>query len=383
MCSSAAHRGSHRRLLKLIRRGTTEPIRVDAVMVPTVRPGVTLRSAVELAAAHRCPLVMLHSGPASVHPAHALAGRAGVEFVGIDMDAVGSAPLPQLKCDELLRGSLFERRDDLSAKRNVALLLAMLAGWQRVALLDDDIELPLPDDLGEAAALTGRYPVVGLGLAGFPDNSVVCHANRAVGGFQEMFIGGGALVVDVRRCDSPVPNVYNGDWMFMLTTVQSAAAAVIGQASQAWYDPYADVERARSQEFGDCLAEGLYTLLDDGRTLADADLAYWSEFLADRRAFIDTTIDRTGTLGRSPHERHKMRRALAAAAERCRAVTPQLCCDYLAAWQVDRETWRALVPAYHRSAPQGEPRLDEALAELGLTPYCLRSPAPAAAVPSP
>ncbi|HKN97264.1 MAG TPA: hypothetical protein VJX10_09125 [Pseudonocardiaceae bacterium] len=348
------------------------PARVDAVVVPSMRPGVTLRTAVGLAAAHRCPVVMLHSGPASVYPAHALAVRAGVEFVGIGKPAVRLAA-PQLECDELLQGTVFARTDDLSAKRNLGLLLAMLAGWRRIAFLDDDIDVLVPDDLGRAAALTRRYPVVGLGLAGFPDNSVVCHANRAVGGFQEMFIGGGALVVDVQRCDSPMPNVYNDDWMFMLTTVQSAGAAVTGQAFQAWYDPYADAERARSQEFGDCLAEGLFALLDDGRALADADLDYWRDFLTARQAFIGTVIDRIGGVGRSPHERHKMRRALDAAAERCRDVTPELCRDYLAAWQVDRDKWRSLVPDYRRTT--GESRLDEALAELGITRYARRAQA--------
>ncbi|HEX5119076.1 MAG TPA: hypothetical protein VFW65_28135 [Pseudonocardiaceae bacterium] len=344
---------------------------------------MTLRSAVELAAAYHCPLVMLHSGPASVHPAHALAGRAGVEFVGIDMDAVGPVPLPQLECDELLRGSQFERRDDLSAKRNIALLLAMLAGWRRVAFLDDDIAMPLPDDLGEAAALADRYSIVGLELGGFPDNSVVCHANRAVGGCQDMFIGGGALVVDVQRCDCLVPNVYNDDWMFMLTTVQSAGAAVVGQAVQAWYDPYADTERARSQEFGDCLAEGIYALLDDGQGLPDADLDYWDRFLGARREFIDRIIAGVDGSGRSRHQRHTMRRALRAAAERSREITPRLCRDYLAAWQADREKWRTLLPDYRRIAPPGEPRLDEALAELGLTPFCLRSSASVGVVVSP
>jgi hypothetical protein len=369
MCSSANHRGSHRRLLTRIDRDAVPAARVDAVVVPTVRPGVTLRTAVGLAAAHRCAVLMLHSGPASVHPAHALAVRAGVEFAGVDMAAAGTAPLPYLESDQLLRGGVFERRDDVSAKRNVALMVAMLAGWQRIAFLDDDIEVPVPDDLGRAAALTRNFPIVGLGLAGFPDNSVVCHANRAVGGFQEMFIGGGALVVDVTRCDSPVPDVYNNDWMFMLATVQSAGAAVVGQAFQASYDPYADVARARSQEFGDCLAEGLYALLDDGRPLADADLAYWRDFLAARLAFIDAIAQRVAGVRRSAYERDKIRHALAAAALRCRMITPELCRDYLAAWQADREKWLALIPDYRRAAPRGESRLAEALAELGLTAH--------------
>jgi hypothetical protein len=363
MWPSANHRGSHRRLLVPIGRGTTPPARVDAIVVPTKRAGVTLRAAVGLAAAHRCPLVMLYSGGASVPPVRALALRSGVELVPIEMTA--TAHLPRLRTDELLRGSMFERRDDLSGKRNLALLLAMLAGWRRIAFLDDDMALPVPADLAEAAAVAARYPIVGLALGGFPDNSVVCHANRAVGGFQEMFVGGGALVVDVTRCDSPMPNIYNDDWMFMLDTVRSSGVAVVGQASQAWYDPYADAARARSQEFGDCLAEGLYALLDDHRDPADADVAYWTDFLAARRALIGTIIERVERVDRSAHERHKMRQALLAAAQRCREVTPGLCRDYLAAWQADQRMWRALVPAFRR---RGTPGLADALAELGLTP---------------
>lgn len=384
MCSSANHRGSHRRLLIPVARGTTRPARVDAIVVPTKRAGVTLRSAVELAAAHQCPLVMLHSGSASVPPVHSLAVRAGVEFLAIDMTAAGTARLPRLRTDELLRGTVFERQDDLSAKRNLALLLAMLAGWRRIAFLDDDMELPVPADLAEAAAVAERYPVVGMAVGGFPDNSVVCHANRAVGGFQEMFVGGGALVVDVTRCDAPMPNIYNDDWLFMLPTVRSTGVAVVGQASQAWYDPYADAGRARSQEFGDCLAEGLYALLDDHRGPADADIGYWTDFLAARRAFIGTIVDRVGQVGRSAHERRKMREALHAAAERNGEITPGLCRDYLGAWQGDRRIWRALVPAYRRRTRGGDPRLADALAELGLTLFHVHTPSatPDAAIPA-
>jgi len=61
---------------------------------------------------------------------------------------------------------------------------------KRVVFLDDDIRVPDPADLGKAVSLLGTHAAVGLGIGGFPDNSMVCRAFREAGGRQETFIGG-------------------------------------------------------------------------------------------------------------------------------------------------------------------------------------------------
>ena len=160
----------------------------------------------------------------------------------------------------MLAGTVFARRTDLSAKRNLALLLSHMAGWSRILFLDDDITSLNPDDVRKASSLLDTHNAVGLRVCGFPDHSVVCHAYREAGGEQQSFIGGGALVIEVKRSNSFFPDVYNDDWFFLLDGRKSLQpVAVTGQVIQYPYDPFRNPDRARAEELGDVLAEGILT----------------------------------------------------------------------------------------------------------------------------
>jgi hypothetical protein len=104
-----------------------------------------------------------------------------------------SLRLPDLETSRLLAGTRFAGKEDTSAKRNLGLVLSHMIGWGRIVFLDDDILVGDPGHLRQAAGLLDTHNAVGLSVVGYPDNSVVCHAYRAVGGFQQSFIGGGAL----------------------------------------------------------------------------------------------------------------------------------------------------------------------------------------------
>ena len=60
------------------------------------------------------------------------------------------------------------------------------------------------------------------------------------------------------------PNIYNEDWFFLLDGHGLRPSAVTGTAIQNDYDPYHDARRARGEELGDTLAEGVFGLLDNG-----------------------------------------------------------------------------------------------------------------------
>ena len=124
--------------------------------------------------------------------------------------------LPELATSRLLAGTMFERKTDVSTKRNLALVLSHALRWKRVVFLDDDIRVPDPSDLSKAVGLLDSHSAVGLAIGGFPDNSMVCHAFRQAGGWQDTFIGGGALAVGIKDNRSFFPNVYNEDWFFVL-----------------------------------------------------------------------------------------------------------------------------------------------------------------------
>ena len=147
--------------------------------------------------------------------------------------------LPELATSHLLAGTMFERKTDVSTKRNLALVLSHALRWKRVVFLDDDIRVPNPGDLSKAVGLLDSHSAVGLAIGGFPDNSMVCHAFRQAGGWQQTFIGGGALAVGVKRNRSFFPNVYNEDWFFVLEAGKRLqSVATVGQVFQNPYDPY-------------------------------------------------------------------------------------------------------------------------------------------------
>ena len=338
---SQDHHGSHRDLLWTPDEPSPRLAQVDAVIVPTVRHPAYLQDAADLAASLDCPLVTLHSGKWTSARDAAQRLPASLDLIAIDVSDPASLRLPGLETSRLLAGTRFARNTDTSAKRNLGLVLSHMIGWDRIVFLDDDILVGDPGDLLQAAGLLDTHSAVGLSIVGFPDNSVVCHAYRAVGGTQQSFIGGGALVVSLSRSRSFFPDIYNEDWFYLLDAekgLQSLAAS--GEARQRPYDPYQDSRRARREEFGDVLAEGTFWLLDQGRAVADADEAYWAEFLERRRRFVVHVLDRVECSGIEAEEKGRMIEALKAALGRLAHIKPGLCRDYLRAWTTDWQRWQ-------------------------------------------
>jgi hypothetical protein len=364
---TADHHGSHLDLLDPTGdiTGFAPPSALDAIIVPTARTPDSLRKAIPLAQYHRCTLVALCSRDASAAKSIEYARDAGVTVLAADINDWPRNLVPSFQTTSLLRGTRFERLTDTSLKRNLGLVLSVIAGWERIVFLDDDITVPDPADLSKAVALLDKYAAVGLHVDGCPDNSVVCHAYRESGGPQETFIGGGALAVGAESFDSFFPNVYNEDWFFLLTETALRRLAIAGSVKQAEYDPFTDPRRAVAEEFGDSLAEGLFWLLDQRSSLTDANSRHWQERLNGRRKFINKVLSMTA---RSPtltqDKKRRMTLALRAALKQNRHITADLCVDYVAAWRRDRTTWQEHIESCRSSFPTG--RLDKALAEMGL-----------------
>jgi hypothetical protein len=365
---SPYHHGSHRSLLTAAKPAQYAPARVDAIIVPTARPVAYLDKAIALAGRLGCTLLALCSKLASAEKVAKAAVESEVAVVAVDIDGVPSGLMPSLKTSELLQGSKFERTTDTSDKRNLGLLLARTAGLDRIVFLDDDITVPRPADLLDAAGLLATHAGVGLANSGFPDNSVVCHAYREAGGQQDTFIGGGALAVGAASFACFFPNIYNEDWFFLLDDDRLRPSATTGEAVQSPYDPFSDERRARSEELGDCLAEGVFSLLDTGKRLSDADAEYWQEFLGNRRLFIEDVLHAVHAMRIAPDEKQRRITALKAARGRNQCITPEMCVEYLQAWRADRTLWRKHVNSVGRRHRRGID-LEQALDLLGIK-YC-------------
>jgi len=356
---------SHQDLLAHFDTEDVSGAAMDAIIVPTSRPAPYLRQAIAAAKDRNVFLLFLCSKLSTTSGAILEAKNAGVRAIAIDVDLLNPGLVPTFTTDEILRFTRFRRQTDTSFKRNLALLIAVLAGWKRILFLDDDIELPNPADLGVAAGLLDEYPVVGLANAGMPDNSVVCHAIRDAGQKQDTFIGGGALAVGEAAFSSFFPNIYNEDWFFLLDGMKLRPSAVTGTAIQKPYDPYRDARRARGEELGDTLAEGVFGLFDSHLGLAQATKSYWREFLADRRRIIRGTIKLVQESPIEDRQRARMVDALKAAIGRSELITPELCVRYLRAWQQDCVSWRQRITDLRRDHHGGS-GVEHAVEALGI-----------------
>ncbi|GID93857.1 hypothetical protein ACFQFC_07445 [Amorphoplanes digitatis] len=359
------HHGSHAHLLRdedLPDRAATA--RLDAIIVPTAWPVDALRHVMRVGKRIDCPVVALCSRAASAEQARKLADHEEAALLAVDVDDSLARLLPSFATDRLLRGEGFGSVSDLSLKRNLGLVLARGSGWRRVLFLDDDIHVDDPPQLHRAAGLVDRYRAVGLANHGYADNSVVCHAYRKIGGPQDTFIGGGAMIVDAVRTTSFYPNIYNEDWLFLLGDGVPFQAARAGVMRQRAYDPFANPARAAAEELGDTLAEGLYWLLDYERNIDTARHAYWGDALFRRRAFIDLIIARLG--GSAEHDR--VRRSLEKARGRSADITHWLCQNFMVSWKTDLERWREFLA----DAPAGSGP-DEVLLEFGVSDRALAS----------
>ncbi|GAA1691404.1 hypothetical protein GCM10009765_46020 [Fodinicola feengrottensis] len=352
------HHYSHAQLLVSLPGGLDHRASLDAIVVPTARTPQHLDNAIALARTLDCSLLVLCSKDARADWAAERAS--GVkDCFAVD---IGAPRMPRFETSGFLPSSL-SRRTDTSLKRNVGLAVAVMAGWRRVVFLDDDMVIQRAENVLEAVRLLDELAAVGLKNDGFPDNSVVCHALRAVGKRQDSFIGGGALAVVAGPNTSFFPTVYNEDWFFLLDSDDGLnPVTVAGAVTQEAFNPYENPDRAASEEFGDCLAEGVYALLDNGGSLRDADDSYWQQFLKDRSLMIADIQARTPGLAWPLAEKNQLRLALEAALGQLARISPQHCTSYLDLWQRDRKRWRD----YLGSMPVvGAP---EALRRLGMVP---------------
>jgi hypothetical protein len=225
--------------------------------------------------------------------------------------------------------------------------------------MDDDIRsVSAGTVLGTVSLLDAdrhRYRTAGMSVKRYPDNSVVCHARREVGEYQGVFVSGSVLAVDCRVPFDFFPDLYNEDWLFFHRDAAEGRLATPGSlAEQLAYDPFADPQRAASQEFGDVIAEGLYALLHDGRGTEAADEQYWGQFLESRNAVLDDVIRRLPAA--RPELRVKISKAIGAAQRVLWAVTPKMCAEYVSAWQRDLGRWAKLL-ANLRGASSAEDAL--------------------------
>jgi hypothetical protein len=317
----------------------------------------------ELATTMRAHLVVFCSGEAQASEVTSLARRMpGLSITAVDLRPDYAHPGLADFATTANKEAAPEHLGDLSLKRNLALLVAESAGWRSLMFLDDDIADISPRFVRRAAAGLDSLAAVGLFARNYPDNSVVCHANRLGGGRQGVFISGSALVVDPRRINGFFPQIYNEDWLFLFDALVDRVVGFAGRVRQLRYDPFIKPQRAAGEEFGEVLAEGLMSLLHAGYTdpLA-AGAGFWTEFLRTRGEFIASTAER---IRRIPDPDIEVVLLALKTAETARAnISAEHLAEYVRDWRSDLARWAEI-----RSPLRTCSSLDEGLRRLQLAP---------------
>ncbi|WP_433476993.1 hypothetical protein ACQPZP_08030 [Spirillospora sp. CA-142024] len=327
----ASHIGSHRNLLAdLSKVDIGTPGTIDAIVVPTINPQ-RVGPAITLARALGCVIVLLCSTSSQVQEI-----RTGCSLppnaLLLEVPPGYNHPLFDFEW------RILEKYTDIALKRNIGLTLARLCGWRTILFLDDDIRGMTASMIRKAAALTEWFPVVGFQIPWFPDNSVVCHANRASGGEQSTFIGVNATIVDTFREVTYFPDMYNEDWMYLRDAVAAGLVAVAGELRQLPYDPFS--RNAATEEFGDLIAEALVRALHSGLDVTS--LPFWVDAIEKRSRFIDEVAARIH--GREKEEpvpdRDRILLRLAEAKERLQEIRPTDCLSFYRTWRENVDIWR-------------------------------------------
>ena len=356
---------THRQLLART-SAKPSPGSLDAIIVPASRSAVNLDHAVTLARALRCQLVVLCSHNARAAEVNELlALRNFTQAVVIDLPAGYTHPKLDFTTSKLVGLDLPGRVNpnvDLSTKRNLGLLLARMLGWERIFFMDDDIRDLDSSHLQDAASMLGPLRAVGMRAVDFPDNSVVCHGHRETGAYQDVFISGSVLAV---HCVEPVaffPEIYNEDWFFFYHAAKARKLGWSGRdATQLCYDPFADPRRAAGQEFGDVMAEGLYSLLHYQVGAEHASSDYWQVFLDSRKSFLEAVLARAETV--EPYLRNRIESSIETALACSRQIKPSMCEQYIAFWRQDLKSWEQRLTELCRPSS-----VKAALSELDLVP---------------
>jgi hypothetical protein len=348
------HQQSHASLLRDVSTSSVPLTRsgLDAIVVPAARASLP-QHLITLSAALSVPIVVLCSRQAQIERiADRISATFGARGLVIDVPEGYPQTWTPLTSRETYREVSGERSSDLSVKRNIGLRLARSRGWKKILFVDDDIYKLNAQHLERLASQLDRHPVAAMASREFPDNSVVCHARRLAGFKQDVFVSGAVLGVNTQHpAMSFFPDVYNEDWFFFARHAAARSLPKIGEVKQDEYEPFADPQRAKREEFGDLLAEGMYNLFegrpgwDFGDQLRAAESPrFWEQVTEGREFLIKETADRLSVVmnKHGAGDAWKMSEALTSlncAEQQLKAISPEVCVEFIDNWREDERRW--------------------------------------------
>ena len=364
--SGPAHRPEHTNLTpELPRVPVTRAVRavLDGIVVPSGRDLESTATARDLAEALGIPVILLRSDVTSPADAKTCLGGA--------TGAVATVPRDLCKYFFGLQlaepwGGADQKFVHTAFKRNAGLRIGRRLGWRTMLFLDDDVRGLDPDQLlGAAQAMRANsFRAAAYLLDDFPDNSVVCHLRREVDLPQGISAGGAALLVDLDGELPFFPPVYNEDWLFLRQWTAEGLVARAGRLSQEPYEPFADPDRARREEFGDVLAEGLFELIQRGRGVEVAQSwQLWAEVLRARWSMLLDIGWRISGLAPGPEQRLYQHSWLAAW-NALQDLRGHHFSTFVRLWQADQEQWNLQLDLLTKPGDLAEVLWSEGLSDV-------------------
>lgn len=220
---------------------------------------------------------------------------------------------------------------DLPIKRNYAILYSREQKINNILLLDDDIRNLTPDILKNGCNLLKNNSVSGCFVDNEIDTSILGHLQKRAGETFYPFLSGSFLFIKPLSVKSFFPNIYNEDWLFMMPYIFDNSICSFGNVSQRDNDSLGDINRVKLQEFGDIIAEGLYTLIHLGEYSQRFETSYWNEVIKERRyifdALLKTLLDTT------------YRTLIYTAIETNKNIQPEYCAEFINVLENDILKW--------------------------------------------
>ena len=172
------------------------------------------------------------------------------------------------------------------------------------------------------------------------------------------------------------PDVYNEDWFFFARQAAARSLSKIGEVGQEEYKPFIDPSRAKREEFGDLLAEGLYNLFEStgGWDFKDqlsvaAKPRFWQQVREGREFLISETSqrltdarDKGGAV--DSWQMTEALTSLSCAEDQLNAISNQVCADFIESWLEDENQWQTVLGSDGSVLSERD-----ALDELGLTTW--------------
>ena len=161
----------------------------------------------------------------------------------------------------------------------------------KVALLDDDIALTSEQLLQARTAISTGVDIAAFHVLDYPDVSTVDHIERIITRKpSEVSIGGNCIFLDANVRQPFFPSIYNDDWFFLLSNIDTAAIRSIGTAKQRRYVPWTQHNRIEFEQLGDIIMEGAKTNLKVDQTPFQGDHIFWRDVLDTYQMRLDRLV---------------------------------------------------------------------------------------------